>query len=86
MGDGDECEPSEDVEAVEAELREPLLVDPVRAVAPDRERLVMRDPVPGDLPAGNEREPAVGVDLAHQPQDERAREDRERRDDEPVSP
>ena len=86
MGDCDERESAEDVEAVEAELREPLLVDPVRAVAPDRERLVVRDPVLGDLTAGDEREPAVGVDLAHQPQDERACEDRERRDDEPVSP
>ena len=48
------------VEAVDSELPEPLLVDPVATARQRGERVVPRDAVMRDQPAADERKPTVG--------------------------
>ena len=51
--------PSDHPEGVERDLREPLLVDPVGAERPGRERVRTRQSVGHDFPAAGERQPGV---------------------------
>src|SRR5439155_5837231 len=52
------------VEAVEEELAEPLLVDPVAAMRPDRQRVVDRKAVMHVLVPAEDDEPTVGEELS----------------------
>src|SRR5437667_7220556 len=59
-----EPEPAQPAERIEAELPEPLLVDPAVSVRPHGQRVVGGQAVPYDLASGEECEPAVGHELA----------------------
>ena len=51
------------VQAVEEQLAEPLLVDPLLSLRPDREAVSQVEAVVGDLVPAEDREPAVGLEL-----------------------
>ena len=64
VAEGDERKAPERPEAVHRQLGQPLLVDPLRAERQRRQRVVVRDPVVGDLAPRDQSEPAVLMDVA----------------------
>ncbi len=59
MQPDDELESADSEQAVENEMGEPLLIDPASALSEDRQSVMRREAVLGDLAATHEREPAV---------------------------
>src|SRR5438874_13257899 len=81
MREHDRSNPAEHVEPVEAELGEPLLVDPVGAVSPDGEVVGVGEAVLYDLAPAQEREPAVLDELLRERNDEQPEPEGNERDE-----
>ena len=84
MAEERELHSARGIQAVEQQLPQPLLVDPVPAVAPDCDVVRSRQAMVRDLVPAEDREPAVGHELVRQRRDDRAEKERHDRKEKGV--